>query len=108
MMSDVLMVMTNTPDIDVARKIAAELLEKSLAACVNIVRGCESHYRWRGKLETSSEVQVLVKTTLSRYTEIEAVIRGLHPYEVPEIIAVPVYRGSHDYLAWVAEETWKV
>jgi periplasmic divalent cation tolerance protein len=106
-MSDVLVVMTNTPDMDVARKIAADLLEKSLAACINIVNGCESHYRWHGKLETSSEVQLLIKTTVSRYGEIETAIRALHPYELPEIIAVPVIKGSHDYLAWVAEETWK-
>jgi periplasmic divalent cation tolerance protein len=106
-MSDVLLVMTNTPDIDVARKIAVDLLEKKLAACVNIVNGCESHYRWNGELISAAEVQVQVKTTVSRYTEIEAAIRALHPYELPEIIAVTVSKGSHDYLAWVAEETWK-
>jgi periplasmic divalent cation tolerance protein len=107
-MSDVLVVMTNAPDMDVARKIAADLLEKKLAACVNIVSGCESHYVWKGKLEQASEVQLQIKTTVSRYAEIEASVRALHPYELPEIIAVTVSRGSHDYLAWVAEETWKI
>jgi len=107
-MSDVLVVMTNAPDMDVARKIAADLLERKLAACINIVSGCESHYVWKGKLERATEVQVQIKTTVSRYTEIETSIRALHPYDVPEIIALPVSRGSHDYLAWVAEETWKI
>ena len=107
-MSDVLVVMTNAPSMDVARKIAADLLEKKLAACVNIVSGCESHYVWKGKLEQTSEVQLQIKTTVSRYNQIEASIRALHPYELPEIIALPVVKGSHDYLAWVAEETWKV
>jgi periplasmic divalent cation tolerance protein len=107
-MSDVLVVMTNAPDMDVARKIAADLLEKKLAACVNIVSGCESHYVWKGKLEQASEVQLQIKTTVSRYAEIESSIRALHPYDVPEIIAFQVNRGSHEYLAWVAEETWKV
>jgi len=107
-MSDVLMVLTNTPDVDVARKIAADLLDKKLAACINIVSGCESHYTWNGKREQASEVQVQIKTTVSRYSEIEASIRALHPYELPEVIAIPVARGSHDYLAWIAEETWKI
>lgn len=107
-MSDVLMIMTNTPDVEVARKIAGDLLEKKLAACINIVSGCESHYVWRGKHEQAAEVQLQIKTTTSRYNEIEASIRALHPYEVPEIIAIPVSKGSHDYLAWVAEETWRI
>jgi periplasmic divalent cation tolerance protein len=104
-MSEVLLVMTNTPDIGVARKIAAHLLEKKLAACVNIVSACESHYRWRGKLESAGEVQVLIKSTAGRYAEIEAAILAVHTYELPEIIAVPVLKGSPGYLAWVAEET---
>lgn len=80
---------------------------KKLAACVNIVSGCESHYRWRGKLETAGEVRVLIKTTADRYAELEAAIRALHPYELPEIIAVPVINGLSAYLDWVAEETRK-
>ena len=107
-MSDMMVIMTNTPDMDVARKIAADLLEKKLAACVNIVSGCESHYWWKGELKQAAEVQVLIKSTVSRYNQIEASIRNLHPYDVPEIIAFPVSKGSHEYLAWVAEETWKL
>ena len=107
-MSDVLVVMTNTPNIEVARKIADDLLEKKIAACINIVSGCESHFMWKGKREQANEVHVQIKTTVSRYAQIEASIRALHPYHVPEIIAFPVSRGSHDYLAWVAEETWKL
>ena len=107
-MSDVLVVMTNTPDIDVARKIADDLLEKKIAACVNIVSGCESHFIWKGKREQATEFHLQIKTTVSRYNQVESSIRALHPYHVPEIIAFPVSRGSHDYLSWVAEETWKL
>ncbi|HEX4325349.1 MAG TPA: divalent-cation tolerance protein CutA [Burkholderiales bacterium] len=107
-MSDVLVVMTNTPNIDVARKIADDLLEKKIAACVNIVSGCESHFIWKGKREQAAEFHVQIKTTVSRYNQVESSIRALHPYHVPEIIAFPVSRGSHDYLSWVTEETWKL
>lgn len=100
-----LIVMTNAPDREVALKIARALLERRLAACVNVLAECTSVYRWRGKLETAHEVPLMIKTRAAIYDEVEAVIKSLHPYELPEIVAVPVERGSPDYLEWVNAET---
>jgi periplasmic divalent cation tolerance protein len=72
---------------------------------VNVLAECTSVYRWKNAVEDAREVPVLIKTRASRYAEIEAAIRGLHPYELPEIIAVPVVRGFEDYLRWIADET---
>ena len=100
-----LLVLTNLPDRDAAMKLAAELVQRRLAACVNVLSGCTSVYRWKGAIEEASEVPVLMKTRAVRYRELEAAIRELHPYELPEVIAVPVERGLTEYLEWVAEET---
>lgn len=100
-----LIVITNAPDRDVALKIANALIERRLAACVNILAECTSVYRWRGKLETATEVPLLIKTRAAIYSEVEAAIRSLHPYELPEIVAVPVERGLPDYLEWVSAAT---
>jgi periplasmic divalent cation tolerance protein len=102
---DFLLVLTNLPDRNVAAKLAQRLVEARLAACVNIMSGCTSVYRWKGEVERAQEVPVLIKTRAARYPELEAAIRELHPYEVPEVIAVPVVRGLEDYLEWVAAET---
>ena len=102
---DTLMVFTNAPDRAVAMKLAQALVEQRLAACVNVLSGCTSVYRWDGAVETADEVPVLLKTRASRYAEVEAVIRKLHPYELPEIVAVPVVHGLTDYLDWVSEQT---
>jgi periplasmic divalent cation tolerance protein len=102
---DVLLVFTNLPDRDAAMKLARELVERRLAACVNVLNGCVSVYRWKGALEQADEVPVMLKTRTARYAEVEAAICELHPYELPEIIAVPVVRGLPEYLEWVAEET---
>jgi periplasmic divalent cation tolerance protein len=104
-MDDTLIVFTNLPDREAALRLARELVEKRLAACVNVLAECASVYRWRGAVENAHEVPVLIKTRAARYAEVEAAIRGLHPYELPEIIAVPVVRGFADYLRWVADET---
>ena len=102
---DTLLVLTNLPDRDAAARLAQRLIESRLAACVNILNGCTSVYRWKGEVERAEEVPILIKTRAARYDELEAAIRELHPYEIPEIIAVPVVRGLADYLEWVAEET---
>jgi periplasmic divalent cation tolerance protein len=102
---DALLVITNLPDRDAAWKLAQALIDQRLAACVNLLAGCTSVYRWEGAIEQAEEVPVLIKTRAARYPEVEALIRSLHPYELPEIIAVPVVRGLPDYLQWVAEET---
>jgi periplasmic divalent cation tolerance protein len=104
-MNDAVIVFTNLPDREAAVKLANELVAKRLAACVNVLSECTSVYRWKGTIENASEVPVLIKTRAARYAEVEAAIRGLHPYELPEIIAVPVVRGFDDYLRWVADET---
>jgi len=103
--SDTLLVFTNLPDREAALELAHGLIERRLAACVNVLDGCTSVYRWKGDIEEADEVPVLVKTRTARYEELEAAIRELHPYELPEIVAVPVVRGLPDYLDWVGEET---
>jgi Uncharacterized protein involved in tolerance to divalent cations len=100
-----LLVVTNLPDRVSAETLARELVEARLAACVNILAACHSVYRWRGALETTSEIPLLIKTCSERYAALEAAIRKRHPYELPEIIALPVTAGLPAYLAWVATET---
>lgn len=100
-----LIVITNAPDREIALKIARALIERKLAACVNILAECTSIYRWQGKLETATEVPMLIKTRAAIYPDLEAAIKSLHPYELPEIVAVPVERGLPDYLEWVNAET---
>ena len=103
--SETLLVLTTMPEREAALKLARVLVEKRLAACVNVLSGCTSVYRWEDNLEHAEEVPLLIKTRAGRYAELEAAIRSLHPYELPEIIAVPVVHGLADYLGWVAEET---
>lgn len=104
-MDDAIIVFTNLPDREAAVKLANELIAKNLAACVNVLAECTSVYRWKGAIENAREVPVLIKTRAARYAEVEAAIRGLHPYELPEIVAVPVVHGYDVYLQWVADET---
>jgi len=101
----VLLVVTNLPDRASAEKLADALVEGRVAACVNILAPCRSVYRWKGALQRDEEHPVLAKTTADRYPSLEALIRANHPYELPEIVAVPVERGLPAYLDWVAAET---
>lgn len=100
-----LIVLTCLPDRAAAETLAAALVENRFAACVNILPPCRSVYRWKGAVESAEEVPLLIKTTEERYPVLEAAIRDRHPYEVPEILAVPVEKGLHDYLAWLGAET---
>jgi periplasmic divalent cation tolerance protein len=100
-----LLVLTNLPDRAAAEDLARALVEARLAACVNILPACHSIYRWQGVLEAADEVPLLIKTTSERYPALQAAIRNRHPYELPEVIALPVVQGLPDYLAWVASET---
>lgn len=102
---DMLLVITNCPDAAVAEDIARALVADRLAACVNILAPCRSIYRWQGEVETAAEVPLLIKTSAGRYTELEAAIRERHPYDVPEIVALPISHGLPSYLAWIAGET---
>lgn len=100
-----LIVITSAPDRDVALKIARALIERKLAACVNILAECTSIYRWQGTLETATEVALMIKTRAAIYDDVEAAIKSLHPYELPEIVAVPIERGLPDFLEWINAET---
>jgi periplasmic divalent cation tolerance protein len=102
---DKLLVITNLPDRESAEKLAALLVEQRLAACVNLLAPCDSVYRWRGEIQRDTEHTLLIKTAQDRYAELEASIRANHPYELPEIIAVPIVRGLPAYLQWVESET---
>lgn len=102
---EVLIVLTSLPDRESARKLARHMIEQRLAACVNVLSECHSIYRWQGKIESAQEVPVLIKTTAARYSEVERAIQSQHPYELPEIVAVPVSAGLARYLAWIENET---
>jgi periplasmic divalent cation tolerance protein len=101
----ILLVLTNCPDETSANAIALAVVEARLAACVNILPRVQSIYRWQGAVESASEIPLLIKTTAANYPALEAAIRARHPYETPEIIALPVERGLPAYLNWVAAET---
>jgi len=103
--NDVLLVMTNLPDRNAAERIAASLVTEGAAACVNILAECTSLYRWEGSLERATEVPLLIKTTTAAYPRLQDALRKLHPYEIPEIIALPVNAGLPEYLNWVVQET---
>jgi periplasmic divalent cation tolerance protein len=105
MQSIKLLVITNVPDRAVAERLADMLIEKRLAACVNILAPCRSVYRWKDAVQHDEEHPMLIKTTQERYAALEQALRAGHPYELPEIIAVPIERGLPAYLDWVAAET---
>jgi len=105
MSRDILLVFTNLPDAQSAEKLAWQLVESRAAACVNQLAPCSSTYRWQGNIESATEVPLLIKTTRLDYPRLEKLIREVHPYELPEIIAVPVTDGLPAYLEWVANET---
>ncbi|HEX9432611.1 MAG TPA: divalent-cation tolerance protein CutA [Burkholderiales bacterium] len=100
-----LLVLTNLPDRAAAEKLADAIVAKNLAACVNILAPCRSVYRWKGAVQHDEEHPMLIKTTTERYAALESEMRAQHPYELPEIIAVPIERGLPAYLDWVAAET---
>lgn len=100
----VIVVLTNLPDRAAAMKFANVLVERRLAACVNVLAECTSVYRWQGRIERAAEVPVLIKSAAS-WPLLEAAIRELHPYELPEIVGLPVTSGLAAYLQWVAAES---
>ncbi len=102
-MTDKRIVLTTTGSQEEARKIAHHLVENRLAACVNIVPRVESIYRWQGKVETSEEWLLLVKTTLDRVLAVQDAIRALHSYELPECVVLVIEDGSASYLEWIGE-----
>ncbi len=82
-----------------------KLVEMHLAACVNVLGECSSVYRWEGKTETATEIPLLIKTQRQHYDQVEQMIKAMHPYELPEVIIVPVSGGLPAYLQWIADET---
>lgn len=103
-MGDHIQVLTTAGSSEEAERIAAGLVERRLAACVQTLGPIRSRYRWQGAVEKAEEWQCLVKTEASRYEEVEAAIRALHSYEEPEIVATPIVAGSAGYLGWVSAE----
>jgi periplasmic divalent cation tolerance protein len=106
-MSDALLILTSLPDSASAQALARQLVERKLAACVNLLPAVQSVYRWQGVVEQASEVTLLIKTVASRYAELEAAVKAAHPYVLPEIIVLPIVAGLPAYLDWIAAETQK-
>ena len=104
-MNDILLVFTNLPDDASAEELAHLIIETRTAACVNRLAPCISTYRWKDNIETATEVPLMIKTTRAAYSPLEKLIRKAHPYELPEIVAVPVTAGLPAYLDWVSGET---
>jgi periplasmic divalent cation tolerance protein len=95
------LVLSTCPNPTVARRIARRLVEERLAACVNILPIAQSVYRWRGKVENAREWLLVIKSRRAVYARLEARLREMHPYELPEIVAVPIARGLAAYLSWI-------
>jgi periplasmic divalent cation tolerance protein len=100
-----ILILTQLPDRASALSLARSLVETRLAACVSIGATVESLYHWHGQIETAQEIPVVVKTRAERYSDVETAIRAQHPYELPEILAVPVVDGLARYVDWIADET---
>lgn len=95
------LVLSTCPNLAVARRIATTLVRERLAACVNLIPVAQSIYRWKGKIESAREVLLLIKIRAANYKRVEARIKALHPYELPEIVSVGIADGYARYLAWI-------
>jgi periplasmic divalent cation tolerance protein len=95
-------ILVTAPDLKTARKLAKAALQARLIACANLIPKIESHYRWRGKIETGAEVLLVLKTTKSRLAALEKLVLARHPYDTPEFLVLPVKAGSTRYLDWLA------
>jgi periplasmic divalent cation tolerance protein len=104
-MTDILLAFTTCPSAESAELIANTLVEEGIAACVNQLPGVRSTYIWQAKLQTDQEIQLVIKTTQWQWATLETRLKALHPYEVPELIAIPVCAGSQSYLDWVRQNT---
>jgi periplasmic divalent cation tolerance protein len=103
-LADALLVLTTVADRAAGVALARALLERRLAACVNVGAPVDSLYHWRGRIETGQEIPLVIKTRASLYAYVEAAIRELHDYELPEIIAVPITAGHAPYIGWIEAE----
>lgn len=100
--ADVVVVLVTCPTAAVGRRLARALLTRRLAACVNVLPGVDSHFWWRGRVDRAREVLLVIKTTRSAFARLRRAVAALHPYDVPEILALPVLAGHRPYLDWVA------
>lgn len=98
-------VFTTLPDAEIAGKLARNMVEMRLAACVNILAPCRSVYRWQGNVQEDGEIPLIIKTTVELYPALETYLRQRHPYDLPEIVALDISQGMPEYLSWVAEST---
>jgi periplasmic divalent cation tolerance protein len=98
-------VLVTAPDAEVAARLARSLVEERLVACVNVLPGIRSFYRWEGEVQDDAEVLLVAKTAASRCRELAMRVEALHPYELPEIVVLPVEGGSERYLDWVLSES---
>jgi periplasmic divalent cation tolerance protein len=103
--TEFVIVLTTFPADGDAESLATTLVQESLAACVNILPPMFSVYRWKGSIEKADERQLIIKTSAARLPTLEARLKALHPYDVPEFIVIPIVQGSPAYLAWVSEST---
>ena len=101
----VIVVLATAPDLDTAERLAQDVLERRLVACVTILPGARSHYWWQDRLETAEEAQIVMKTTQPRWPLLQVHWQQIHPYDTPELMALPVTAGFRPYLNWVAKET---
>jgi periplasmic divalent cation tolerance protein len=104
-MTKYLLVITTVPDVEVGQIIAENLIQERLAACVTMLGPGQSLYWWKGKITQDQEYTLFIKTKKDVYAKLDEKIRQLHPYDVPEIMALPVFAGSKDYLSWIDKET---
>ncbi len=98
-------VLVTVPNRKIAQSLARGLIKKRLAACVNVVPGLISHYRWQGKLCVDHELLLIIKTRAALFPNLKRFVRENHPAQVPEIISLPIFEGDKDYLAWIAQST---
>lgn len=103
MMTEYIQVLTTLENRDDAEKIARALVEKRIAACVQIMGPLTSFFHWQGKLDSAQEYLCVIKSRNDLFQEMETIIKSMHPYEVPEILATPITKGNKDYLSWLAE-----
>ena len=102
-----IVVLVTVPNADVGAKLARSIIESGLAACVNIIDNVRSIYVWKGKVEEAGEALLVIKTRVDRFPELVEHVRRNHPYEVPEVIAIPIIAGLSDYLRWIDESVVK-
>lgn len=108
MSQESLVVLSTAPDREVARGLATALVERKLAACVNLVPGLESHYWWEGRVQNDSEVLLICKTSREHLDELSDLLVDRHPYDCPEVVALPIVGGYKNYLDWIAASVGRV